>query len=357
MRVAIVGTGFWASYAHLPALRAIPGIEIVACVGRTPERASAFATQESIPTSYGRVEDLLDAPGRLDLLVVAGPDDIHPAMAFAAIASGIPVFCEKPLANDATVAAAMAAAAERAAVHATVGYSFRYSPAVLTLRDDLLSGALGTPWLIELFEYNAQFHPSRGKPMNWKGDPAHAAAGALYEYGSHVADIADWLVGPIEAVSTSLTRVLPGARLDDIATLQFRAAPPAIGVLVAGWVLTGAIPGIRIRLHGSGGLAEVELSQTLPSGEAYRRFSLDGAIREEVPLEPLGDPGSAYARRHLADFTAIVAGRPSPFPGVLPTFADGARIQRVLEASLRATERWVAVGGPATEALQEARDR
>ncbi|MFN8624192.1 MAG: Gfo/Idh/MocA family oxidoreductase [Chloroflexota bacterium] len=357
LRVAILGTGFWASYAHLPGLRALPEVEVVACVGRTQERADAFAAQESIPGAYATLDSLLASPDRPDLLLVAGPDDIHPDASLAAIELGIPVFCEKPLANTHATAAAMAARAEALGVKTTVGYSFRYSPAVLALRDDLLSGALGEPWLIELFEYNAQFHPARGKPMNWKGDPAHAAAGALFEYGSHVADIADWLVGPIEAVSTSLTRVLPGARLDDIATLQLRARPPAIGILVAGWVLTGSIPGIRIRLHGSGGLAEAELSQTLPGGEAYRRFSLDGAIREEVTLDPLGDPRSAYARRHLADFTAIVAGRPSPFPGVLPTFADGARIQRVLEATLRATERWAEVDDPATGEHQIARDR
>ena len=331
-------------------------MEVVACVGRTPARAAEFAHQEGIPAAYGSLEALLASADRPDVLLVAGPDDIHPAASLAAIDAGIPVFCEKPLANGAATAADMAAHAAAKGVPTTVGYSFRYSPAVLALRDDLLGGALGTPWLIELFEYNAQFHPARGKPMNWKGDPEHAAAGALYEYGSHVADIADWLVGPIEAVSTSLTRVLPGARLDDIATLQFRAAPPAIGVLVAGWVLTGSIPGIRIRLHGSGGLAEVELSQTLPGGEAYRRFALDGSIRQEVPLEPLGDPRSAYARRHLADFMAIVAGRPSLHPGVLPTFSDGARIQRVLEATLSATAQWVEVAGPASGEQQEARN-
>src|SRR5205814_2335687 len=78
------------------------------------------------------------------------------------------------------------------------------------------------PWLIELYEHNPQFHPARGKAMNWKGDPAQARAGALFEYGSHVVDLAGWLVGAVRRVSTSFARVLPGARLDDIATLQLQ---------------------------------------------------------------------------------------------------------------------------------------
>lgn len=340
MKVAVLGTGFWARYAHVPALQSLPGVEVVACIGRTPERAGAFAAEYGIPATYGSVEALLASDDRPDLLVVAAPDAIHPAASTAALRAGVPVFCEKPLANEAGVAHELAAIAREAGVAATVGYSFRYSPAVQALRADLRSGRLGTPWLLELFEYNAQFHPANGKPMNWKGDPAEAAAGALYEYGSHIVDIAGWLAGPIESVSTSLTRVLPGARLDDIATLQMRLAAPAIGILVAGWVLTGSIPGIRIRVHGSEGLGEVELNQALRGEQAYRRFDLDGSLREEVALEALGTSGPAYARRHFQDLIARIQGEEPVFDSTLPTFDDGARVQDVLEAALGATEAW-----------------
>lgn len=343
MKVAILGTGFWARYAHLPALRALPGVEVTACVGRTIERARAFAAEQGIPAVFESVEALLASRDRPDILVVAAPDAVHPSAATAALEAGVPVFCEKPLANEASVAHAMADHAERMGVPATVGYSFRYGPAVQALRKDVREGRLGTPWLLEMFEYNAQFHPANGKPMNWKGDPALAAAGALYEYGSHIVDIAGWLAGPVESVSTNFTRVLPGARLDDIATLQMRLAPPAIGVLVASWVLTGSIPGIRIRLHGSEGLGEVELNEALQHEQAYRRFNLDGTLRDDVPLEPLGSAGSAYARRHFADFIAHIRGEAAPFDGTLPSFEDGARVQDVLETALGATEHWATV--------------
>ena len=346
MKVAILGTGFWARYAHLPALRALPGVEVASCIGRTLESGRAFADQEGIPRVYGSVDELLASVDRPEMLVVAAPDTVHPAATTAALEAGVPVFCEKPLANEAAVAHRLADVAARTGVPATVGYSFRYGPAVQALRTDVRLGRLGTPWLLELFEYNAQFHPRNGKPMNWKGDPAMAAAGALFEYGSHVVDIAGWLAGPIEAVSTSLTRVLPGARLDDIATLQMRLRSPAIGVLVAGWVLTGTIPGIRIRLHGSEGLGEVELNETLPSEQAYRRFNLDGSLAENVPLEALGNAGSAYARRHLADFIARIRGDEPLFHTTLPSLEDGARVQDVLEAALGATEHWAPVVHP-----------
>ena len=343
VRAAIVGTGFWASYAHVPALRAIPGVELDAVVGLTANLARRFAADQGFARAFTSVIELVDSDRRPDLLVVAAPDDVHPAATTLALEAGIPVFCEKPLANDATTAERLARLAEATGVPSTVGYSFRYSPAIQALRSDVRAGRLGTPWLVELFEYNAQFHPRNGKPMNWKGDPDHARAGALYEYGSHVVDLAGWLAGPVEAVSTSLTQVLPGSRLDDIATLQMRLAKPAIGVLVSGWVLSGSIPGIKVRLHGSEGLGEVELSASVPGDQAYRRFGLDGAVNDQPALEPLGDSGSAYARRHLEDFIATIRGEEVRHPATLPTLADGARVQRVLEAAIAATSQWVEV--------------
>ena len=343
MRAAIVGTGFWAGYAYVPALRAIADMELVACVSRSEEGARRFAGEHGIPATYPSLDGLIASSVRPDLIVIAGPDDMHPPAAMAVIDAGIAVFCEKPLANRADTARSMADRASREAVPNTVGYSFRYSPAIGALRADIEDGTLGEPWLMEISEYNAQFHPQLGKPMNWKGDPDKAKAGALFEYGSHAVDLADWLIGPITAVSTALARVLPDARLDDIATLQFRGRPPSIGVLIAAWVLSGSIPGIRVRLHGSRGLAEAELSQALPGGEAYRRYSLDGTIREEVPIEALGDSGSAYARRHLADFVATIDDEGGATSATLPTFADGARIQRILQTALEATDGWMEV--------------
>jgi predicted dehydrogenase len=346
INAAILGTGFWARGAHLPALRSIPGVTVGSSVGRTLERARSFCDETGIPAAYGSLEDLLGSADRPDLLVVAGPDTVHVAATTLALEAGVPVFCEKPLANRAHEAHDLAALAVRVRVPATVGYSFRYSPAIQAMHRDLASGDLGDPWMLELFEYNAQFHPALGKSMNWKGDPEQAAAGALFEYGSHIVDIAGWMAGPVQAVSTNWTRVLVGARLDDIATLQLRLRTPAIGILVSSWVLSGSMPGIKVRLHGSKGLAEAELSQTIAGGQAYRRYALDGSVRAEADLVELGDAYSAYSRRHLEDFIGRMRGEDTAWPGTLPTLADGARVQDVLETALQATEHWASVEEP-----------
>ena len=156
-------------------------------------------------------------------------------------------------------------------------------------------------------------------------------------------DLALWLIGPIHGVSAALSRVLPGARLDDIATLQLKFAEPTTGLLVASWVLAGGFPGIRIRVHGSEALAEVHLDHRLAGGQSYRIGSPTAPELTEEQVEALADPRNDATRRHMADLIAAIGATPSHYAGTLPTLADGARTQEVLEASLASKDEWAQV--------------
>jgi predicted dehydrogenase len=346
IKAAILGTGNWARTAHLPAMVAHPEVTVVACADPNIDLARTAAETFGVPAAYDGLDSLLDNEESLSLLVIAAPDDVHPTAIRAALSRGVTVFCEKPLANDARTAEALSAQASATNTLASVGYSFRYSPAVQALRADLLAGNLGDPWFIEVAEHNTQFHPLLGKELNWKSDPQHAAAGALFEYGSHVLDLCLWLLGPVSAVSSHLVKVLPHSQLDDIATLQLRFASGAAGTLVSSWLLTGGFPGIRIRLHGSRGLAEVELNETIPGGERYSHYGLDGRVRETVPTAPLEHGASSYARRHLADLVSAMTGHDPAVFEVLPTIQQAADTQRVLDGALAATESWTQIEPP-----------
>lgn len=351
LRVALLGTGFWARNAHVPALRALPDVELVGCAGATLSESEEFAAAEEIPAAYATLEQLLEVT-QPEMLAIVAPDDVHPAATRAALRRGIAVFCEKPLANDVATAFQLAWLQRESRVAATVGFSFRFSPALAAMKDDLCRGVLGEPWFIELYEHNPQFHPARGRPMNWKGDPEHAAGGALFEYGSHAVDLARWLVGEIDAVSTCFGRVRPDARLDDIATLQLRFRGRATtGLLVASWVLAGGFPGIRVRLHGSEALGEAVLDESVPARERYVRISDDATVREAVELPPVGGGVAGYTRRHYQ--ALIEAHREgSANGGALPDLRDGAETQAILEAALGATEHWATVAAahpPASE--------
>jgi predicted dehydrogenase len=343
MRVALLGTGFWARTAHVPALTGLDGVQLVGCAGATLAEGREFAREYGIPMACETLEQLLDET-RPDVLAVVAPDDVHAAATAAALERGIAVFCEKPLANDVQTAAELARLETQTGGTATVGFSFRFSPALQAMRDDVASGVLGVPWFIELYEHNPQFHPLRGRAMNWKGDPEHAAAGALFEYGSHAVDLAQWLVGEVAAVSTSFGYVREDARLDDVATLQLRFGEGATGILVASWVLAGGFPGIKVRLHGSEALGEAILDDWVPERERYVRIADDATIRDTVTLEPLAHGVASYTHRHYAALVRTIHGDAAP---ELPRLADGLATQAVLEAALGATERWAPVSAAA----------
>jgi predicted dehydrogenase len=346
--VAMAGTGDWARSGLGPALRAIAGVAIVACASPDLPQAHRFAADMGIPRVYPGLAEMLAGQPGLDLLVVSTPDDHHPAAIRCAAAAGVAVFCEKPLANSAADADLLAEAVEQAGIPATVGFSFRYSDAVQQLRRELQAGLLGTPWLLELHEHNPQFHPAIGRPLTWKGDPEHAAGGAIFEYGAHVVDLGCWLLGPASHVTADFATVVPGAVLDDIATLQLRYESGALGTLVTSWVLGGGFPGIRLRLHGSAGRADVRLGDDRDGTERYTRYAPSGEIVSDADLAPgrPGGPGhAAYVTRHLRDLLAVIGGAAAGYPDTMPTVRSAAHVQHVLDSALAATGRRLPVTG------------
>ena len=341
MRCALVGTGYWAATALLPALRAQAEADVVACVAATLEEGRVFASQQGLPRAYPALDSML-AGEKLDLVVVATPDHLHAGAVRSLLEAGVAAYCEKPLSNDAASAHDLVTLRRNTGVPATVGYSFRFNPAIQSMKADLDAGKFGEVWLIELAEHNPQFHPDGGKPMNWKGDPSQAAGGALFEYGSHVVDMGAWLLGPIARVSSNFKRVLPGARLDDIATLQLEFASGAQGMLISSWVLSGGFPGTRVKLHGAKAVGEVSIDDRLPDGHSYTFAPVVGPGGGARTVEPLADRRGDATARHIAAFLASV--RDGTKNSALPTLDQAAHVQDVLAAALVAGKEWQQVG-------------
>lgn len=334
--VVMAGTGDWARDALCPALLSIPEVEVVACASPDRDQVLRFAAEFGIPRAYAGLDDALTGESQIGLLVVSTPDDHHAVAVRRAIDARIPVFCEKPVANSAGDAEELARRVAASPVPATAGFSFRYSTAVQRLRDDLRSGRLGDPWLAELVEQNPQFHPAVGRPLNWKGDPAHAAGGAVFEYGAHVVDLGCWLMGEVATVSAQFATVVPGAVLNDIAILQLRYRSGVLGTVTTSWVLGGGFPGITVRVHGSEGRGELFLGAEPHPQERYVRRDATGEVVESLDLStgPLDKP--ARVARHLADFVAAITGGAERYPGTLPTLESSAHVQRVLDTALEA---------------------
>jgi myo-inositol 2-dehydrogenase/D-chiro-inositol 1-dehydrogenase len=97
VRVGIIGVGGMGSF-HARTLGALAGVSVT--VISDPYRPNAEAIRADLGADI--VDDPLDLirASEIDGLVIASPDDTHPALAVAAIERGIPTLCEKPLARS-----------------------------------------------------------------------------------------------------------------------------------------------------------------------------------------------------------------------------------------------------------------
>ncbi|MEO8482552.1 MAG: Gfo/Idh/MocA family oxidoreductase [Acidobacteriota bacterium] len=343
IRVGLIGYGLAGTAFHAPFITTTPGLDLTVVVTSDAVRqASARASHPDVEI-LASADALWQPPRRVDLVVIATANVAHAPLARAAIAAGIPVLVDKPLATTAADARSLVADAARAGVPLTVFQNRRWDGDVRTLRKLLADGALGAP-----VRFESRFERWRLEARTgWRGsaDPSQAG-GLLVDLGSHVIDQALWLFGPAADVYAELDRRRPGSEVDDDA---FVAITHASGVRSHLWMsILASQRGPRLRLLGTSAsyvkfgmdVQEDALRRgETPTGpgwgeepeSAWGRLGDDAHGRAIRTLK--GDYGAFY--RSLAD--ALVSGGPMP---VNPN--DAVAVLDVIEAARRsASERRV----------------
>jgi predicted dehydrogenase len=131
-RVAVIGAGRIVERVHLPILRALPGVEVVAIHDADPQRAAAVGRAHGVARLCESLDDLLATPA--DVALVASPNALHAPMGTAALEAGLHVLCEKPMATSAAGARALAVAALRHGRELMVAFPSRFRPEVAALK-------------------------------------------------------------------------------------------------------------------------------------------------------------------------------------------------------------------------------
>jgi len=134
-RVGLVGAGWVAQDRHIPSFRLLPGVEIVGVYDRRPDRAREVAARFGIGFVARDVRELFAAD--LDAVSIATSPWSHAEYSREALAAGLHVFCEKPMALDLAEANAMADAATAAGRVLTISHNFGFSRSTRAARDYL----------------------------------------------------------------------------------------------------------------------------------------------------------------------------------------------------------------------------
>lgn len=112
IRVGIIGAGGIVGSTHVPGLRRMPGVEIVAVANRSLDSSRRAAAEFNIPRAFATGEQLLAADG-IDAVLIGTWPYMHRDLTLAALDSGRHVLCQARMANTAAEAHQMLAASRR----------------------------------------------------------------------------------------------------------------------------------------------------------------------------------------------------------------------------------------------------
>jgi len=346
IRVAIIGYGLAGRVFHAPLVAATPDMAVAAIVTGDPGRAAQARADHPGAQVVAAADELWASPGEIDLVVIAAPNRAHVPLARAAIAAGLAVVIDKPMAPDADQGAELVREADAAGVLLSVFQNRRWDGDFLTVRRLLAEGAVGR--VVRLESRFDRWRPAVAADA-WRERPeAQDAGGLLADLGSHLIDQAIVLFGPPVRVHAEIARAREGAQVDDDVFVSLTHAGGELSHLAASMLAPSPRP--RFRLTGTAG--------------TYESFGLDP---QEDALRDGGRPGepgwgSVPPERWGRLYDGDSAGQVPTAPGDYPAFYAGVghalreggpppvaapeavRVLRVIDAARLSDRR----GGPVT---------
>ncbi|HOJ47409.1 MAG TPA: Gfo/Idh/MocA family oxidoreductase [Bacillota bacterium] len=189
VRVGIIGCGGIANGKHLPALKAIPEVEMVAFCDIVEERAAEAAKKYGTPGAkvYTDYRKLLEDK-TIDVVHVCTPNRSHSFITVDALESGKHVMCEKPMAINAAEAKKMLDAAKRTGKKLTIGYQNRHRPDSLFVKAECEAGAIGEIYYAKATALRRRAVPTWGVFLN----EYEQGGGPLIDIGTHALDLTMW---------------------------------------------------------------------------------------------------------------------------------------------------------------------
>jgi predicted dehydrogenase len=250
VRIGVIGAGRMGT-RQAEAVRACPGLRLVALVDERPEVASLATRLGCHHEADWKVT--IEKAG-LDAVCVCVPNHLHEPVANAAMERGLDVLVEKPLADSLSGACRMAAVARRTGRVLQTGFNWRAKPPVEAGLSFLRAGEIGAVHSVHAFAGHNQF---LANPDTWFCRRAEAGGGVLLDLGSHLVDLGRQACGEFRSVTHG--RVSFGGlpvEVESEASARFLTADGAHFDLFVSWLTS---PGMRMGIYGARGAIEIDL--------------------------------------------------------------------------------------------------
>jgi predicted dehydrogenase len=218
VRWGIIGCGDVTEVKSGPGFQKAEGSALVAVMRRDAAKARDYACRHGVARWYDRADDLIN-DSAVDAVYIATPPSTHCDLALRTGAAGKPCLVEKPMAITHRECVRMVDAFADRGIPLWVAYYRRSLPRFLALGEYLRDGAIGRLTSVHV-QVTAPLLTGEDARA-WRVDPGVAGAGLLFDLGSHVFDLLDFLVGRITRVSAVAVNTGGGYAAEDVTTAAF----------------------------------------------------------------------------------------------------------------------------------------
>lgn len=303
MRIGLVGVGRMGGF-HAATLSQHPDVGQLVVADVDGERTRAVADGLGVEAA-GSVSDIFSM--RLDAVCIAASTSVHAELVCQAARSGLPVFCEKPVALDVAAARAVLAEVAAAGVPFQVGFQRRFDRRLQRGRDAVAHGGLGKLSLVRMVSADPAPPPAEYLP---------GSGGLFRDLHVHDFDILRWVTGR-EVASVFAVGSNRGAGLfstvgDVSASAVLLTLDDETLVTLTGSRYNGAGYDVRMELAGWRSTLTIGLDDRVPLASAEPGATLE----RERPYEGFLDRFADAYRAELAAFLDYARGRiPCPCSG------------------------------------------
>lgn len=305
-RLGFAGVG-WIGRHRLEAIEASGAADVAALADP--------AGSELDVECHGAFDELLELD--LDGIVIATPSALHAEQSILALQHGLAVFCQKPLGRDAAETAAVVRAARRADRLLGVDLSYRQSAAAQALHETARKGVLGRIYAGELV-----FHNAYGPDKPWCHDRSLAGGGCLIDLGTHLVDLALWLLGAETAEVRSARLLSPhGLEVEELALVELDVEGVAVRLTCSWRLPAGRDAVIEATLYGE------DAGASLHNVDGSF-FDLRTELRVGTEARSLVEPPDDWGGRTAVAWALALAGG----AGFDPEVERAIAVARVLDA-------------------------
>jgi predicted dehydrogenase len=233
--IGVIGAGSVAEIAHFPSIAQIPEAELIAVCDVVDEYTCNAVKRWKAKFSYRDYQEMIKRDD-IGLVIIASPNLYHHEQAVACAQAGKHVIIEKPFACTNSEAWDIVNTAKKYNTKVMVGCNYRFWEQHLIAKDllnqniigDLRMGSSKSHESWDLYHEMISF-------TKFRADPKLAAAGALFDLGSHMVDLLLWFMGKevkrVCGIAKNITRPAEYTVLDDCVYIQIEFEDNTYGIV------------------------------------------------------------------------------------------------------------------------------